>query len=64
MRLVPGLQEKFYKIQHIMSSLSEQIPMRDFPKLKGEIYEIPSQQRGYKWTPANIKELLRDLWSS
>ena len=45
-----------------MSSLSEQIPMRDFPKLKGEIYEIPSQQRGYKWTPANIKELLRDLW--
>ena len=36
--------------------------MRDFPKLKGEIYEIPSQQRGYKWTPANIKELLRDLW--
>ena len=38
------------------------MPMRDFSQLKGLTYEIPSQQRGYKWTPSNIKELLSDLW--
>lgn len=36
--------------------------MRDFPWLKGRIFEIPSQQRGYKWTPSNIIELISDLW--
>lgn len=39
-----------------------QLPMRDFVWLKGKVFKIPSQQRGYKWTPSNIEELLRDLW--
>lgn len=45
-----------------MSDNSNQIPMRSFSQLKGETFLIPSQQRGYKWTPANIKELISDLW--
>lgn len=45
-----------------MSENTQQIPMRDFSQLKGLIFEIPSQQRGYKWTPSNIKELISDLW--
>lgn len=45
-----------------MEDYIEQIPMRDFSQLKDLVYEIPSQQRGYKWTPSNIKELVGDLW--
>lgn len=45
-----------------MADYIEQIPMRDFSQLKDLVYEIPSQQRGYKWTPSNIKELISDLW--
>lgn len=36
--------------------------MKAFSQLKGLVYKIPSQQRGYKWTPSNVKELISDLW--
>ena len=39
----------------------EQIPMRSIAELKGLTFSIPSQQRGYKWTSSNIKELIDDL---
>lgn len=45
-----------------MKEYIEQIPMWDFSQLKDLVYEIPSQQRGYKWTPSNVKELISDLW--
>lgn len=45
-----------------MEEYIEQIPMWDFSQLKDLVYEIPSQQRGYKWTPSNVKELISDLW--
>lgn len=45
-----------------MCDKSNQIPMRSFFQLKNETFLIPSQQRGYKWTPTNIKELIFDLW--
>src|SRR5574344_1388633 len=45
-----------------MEDYIEQIPMWDFSQLKDLVYEIPSQQRGYKWTPSNVKELISDLW--
>lgn len=41
---------------------SKQMPMKAFLDLIGKTFLIPSQQRGYKWTPANINELLIDLW--
>ena len=44
-----------------MEDYIEQIPMGLFP-IKDLVYEIPSQQRGYKWTPSNVKELISDLW--
>ena len=45
-----------------MAENEQQIPMKSFKQLCGEDYIIPSQQRGYKWTPDNIKELISDLW--
>ncbi|MBR6103807.1 MAG: DUF262 domain-containing protein [Paludibacteraceae bacterium] len=45
-----------------MEDHKEQIPMKAFSQLKGLVYKIPSQQRGYKWTPSNVKELISDLW--
>ena len=45
-----------------MEDYLEQIPMWNFSQLKDLVYEIPSQQRGYKWTPSNVKELISDLW--
>lgn len=45
-----------------MEDYIEQIPMWDLSQLKDLVYEIPSQQRGYKWTPSNVKELISDLW--
>ena len=59
-----GLQEKYCKHQKRinMEDYIEQIPMWDLSQLKDLVYEIPSQQRGYKWTPSNVKELISDLW--
>ena len=45
-----------------MEDYIEQIPMWDLSQLKDLVYEIPSQQHGYKWTPSNVKELISDLW--
>lgn len=40
----------------------DKLPMMSFSELKGKKFVIPTQQRGYKWTPDNIKELISDLW--
>ncbi|WP_371533364.1 DUF262 domain-containing protein [Prevotella nigrescens] len=45
-----------------MNDKVQQIPMKSFMQLCGKTFIIPSQQRGYKWTPDNIKELISDLW--
>lgn len=36
--------------------------MKAFKDLSEFTFVIPSQQRGYKWTPKNVEELLKDLW--
>ena len=45
-----------------MSNNSSDINLKAFEELSGLTFIIPSQQRGYKWTPKNVKELLKDLW--
>lgn len=36
--------------------------MKAFKDFSEFTFVIPSQQRGYKWTPKNVEELLKDLW--
>lgn len=43
-------------------SNDKELPMYPFSWLKGKTFIIPYQQRGYKWTTSNVKELLYDLW--
>lgn len=38
-----------------------EIPMKSLSELHGMKFTIPSQQRGYKWTRANIEELIQDF---
>lgn len=45
-----------------MSENKEEICMKAFKDLSEFTFVIPSQQRGYKWTPKNVEELLKDLW--
>ena len=45
-----------------MSNNSSDINLKAFEELSGLTFIIPSLQRGYKWTPKNVKELLKDLW--
>ena len=45
-----------------MSENKEEICMKAFKDLLEFTFVIPSQQRGYKWTPKNVEELLKDLW--
>lgn len=40
---------------------NEQIPMKAISELKDLVFTIPAQQRGYKWTTDNVKELLEDF---
>ena len=44
-----------------MSDNNSSLPLRSFAELKGKTFLIPYQQRGYKWTKANVEELLTDL---
>lgn len=30
---------------------------------KCKYYNIPEYQRGYKWTPDNVRALLNDVWN-
>ncbi len=39
----------------------KELPLVPFSELKGKIFVIPFQQRGYKWTSSNVEELLCDL---
>lgn len=43
------------------NNTNEQIPMKVISELKGLVFKIPAQQRGYKWTTDNVKELLEDF---
>lgn len=45
-----------------MEENQDQMPMIAFAELKGYTFHIPYQQRGYKWAPQNVRELLKDLW--
>lgn len=45
-----------------MEEYQDQMPMKAFAELKGYTFHIPYQQRGYKWAPQNVRELLKDLW--
>ena len=45
-----------------MNNNSKEINLKAFKELLGLTFIIPSQQRGYKWTPKNVKDLLKDLW--
>lgn len=40
---------------------NSEMPLKAFSELKGFCFVIPFQQRGYKWTQTNVKELLSDL---
>lgn len=44
-----------------MSDNNRSLPLKSFSELKGKTFLIPYQQRGYKWTKANVEELLTDL---
>ena len=44
-----------------MSDNNRSLPLKSFSELKRKTFLIPYQQRGYKWTKANVKELLTDL---
>ena len=45
-----------------MSDINKkEIHLKAFSELKGKIFHIPYQQRGYKWTKSNVEELLNDL---
>ena len=46
-----------------MEEYQDQMPMKAFAELEGYTFHIPYQQRGYKWAPQNVKELLKDLWA-
>lgn len=39
----------------------QELPLKALKDLKGLIFSIPFQQRGYKWTQNNVKELLCDI---
>lgn len=39
----------------------EELPLKALTELKGITFHIPYQQRGYRWTPENVKELLDDF---
>lgn len=43
------------------NNTDEQIPMKTISELKDLVFTIPAQQRGYKWTTDNVKELLEDF---
>ncbi len=45
-----------------MEEYQDQMPMKAFAELEGYTFLIPYQQRGYKWAPQNVRELLKDLW--
>lgn len=45
-----------------MEENQDQMPMIAFAELEGYTFHIPYQQRGYKWAPQNVRELLKDLW--
>jgi len=45
-----------------MEENQDQMQMKAYAELKGYTFQIPYQQRGYKWAPQNVKELLKDLW--
>lgn len=40
---------------------TKELPLKPFSDLKGNVFVIPYQQRGYKWTSSNVEELLCDL---
>lgn len=44
-----------------MSNIIERKAISDL--LKGGYFYIPSYQRGYRWTPTQVTQLLRDLFS-
>ena len=39
----------------------EELPLKALTELKEITFHIPYQQRGYRWTPENVKELLDDF---
>lgn len=44
------------------SQTSEKLCLRNIYGLLGEKFFIPSYQRGYRWGPIQVKELLDDIW--
>ena len=53
--------KKQYSDLKLFSDSSSELPLIPFSKLKDKVFVIPYQQRGYKWTSANVEELLFDL---
>ncbi len=39
-----------------------QLLVKPINDLLGEKFYVPSYQRGYRWTPIQVKELLNDIW--
>ena len=56
------IDENGRELNNICNLSNGELPMKSFADFINTIFIIPSQQRGYKWTSANIKELLYDLW--
>jgi uncharacterized protein with ParB-like and HNH nuclease domain len=41
---------------------TSQLLVKPINDLLGEKFFVPSYQRGYRWTPIQVKELLNDIW--
>ena len=51
----------YLKEESFLDINKKEIHLKAFSELKGKIFHIPYQQRGYKWTKSNVEELLNDL---
>lgn len=48
---------------YLKSLFNRYLPMRRcVAELSGMVFHIPFQQRGYKWTSNNVRELIADFW--
>lgn len=43
--------------------MNEQLKLKAINDILGESFIIPNYQRGYRWTPQQVKDLLNDIWA-
>jgi uncharacterized protein with ParB-like and HNH nuclease domain len=43
--------------------MSKPLQLKTINDLLGENFFIPNYQRGYRWTPKQVEDLLNDIWT-